>query len=175
MFINSGLHGADWPRIAFCVLRLPLTGQVCILENDNQEHVEDKLMKLLAADDIDVWETEEETPLTLVVYTNISSCYKCVEKLITFTQKYKLHLEIVAAAPYDCKRESCWTCYVAARYRSNGALFNNTEALRELVNADIKLRGFQWNDWSNLVALINEAPNVTGIILFIFLILFVAI
>lgn len=163
IFIRSGLHGAEWPTIALCVVRLPMTGKVCVMQNEpGEQHVEERVIEKLEEDHIQVWEEEEETPIKLVIYMNFSTCHDCVEKFLSFTEKNRLHVEIVAAALYNCARKSCSPCNFVVRQKDDYQYQRNTEALKQLAEAGIKLRGFEWNDWSNLVALLNEASDIPG-------------
>lgn len=155
-FLYSGLHGAPyWPMgyvLAILVYGFEEDYNYCLYcQNEAKgKHAEELLMKGLSK----VLSDSSWGQLSRMrMYINVSPCWKCSKKIIDFycearDKNYPRCMEIVFAAPYKWRRESCVICNCRHKLPTPEDHNKMMEWLWELRNVyGIIVRTFAKQDW----------------------------
>ncbi|KAK7475636.1 hypothetical protein BaRGS_00033129 [Batillaria attramentaria] len=159
VFINSGLHGAQWPRETYAVVPYwELGTKIIITKNDTDllgrpKHAEVILLNHLRRE----ISAAGKVPSRLKVFINYSPCRECCDKIAKFVQQYdrQLQMEVVFSALYNIRRNSC------RGHRHKPCLKYEHDmtvaGLRLLHREGVILRTFDERDWRELQeAIVNR-------------------
>ena len=100
---------------------------------------------------------------SLTIYSNFTCSYQGSKTLKKLVDEYKnIQLELAVATVDYCYRKSCNECCLAFN-NDPDVLAGNTLKLKELMQEEqVKIRAFTFEDWVNLVDMINDCETLTG-------------
>ena len=164
-FWNSGLHGEDWPSVAYVIVTCKLDNAKCSYASrniPNGRHAEATMVTWL-------WERAEDGSLSsdqsVTMYMNYSPCHRCSRKLGSLAVEQlddcRVGLEVVVAGLYRIARPSCESCDTH-RMPDGYDHDRNVQGLRELEEVGVVVRTFNSagkQDWNRLA---THALQVEG-------------
>ena len=169
IFVDSQLHGANWPKEACAVVAKDVFGTqkpFVVRNNFHGTHSEEELIHQLEQyleenRARDVQPTKRHVQLKL--FLNHSPCSECSSLLIGFIRnckrkfRIKMSLEVVFSGIYNIRRPSCRRCECNTYHNK----FNHVEANivgLELIRDRATLRTFEEKDWRELASIL-ELPE----------------
>ena len=165
MFLESGTHGGDWPKVAWGVIELPFSNRTGIFRNDNnqKQHMEFFLICQMIED---IHLQGVVGPVHFKYYISYSPCANCANNFvmlrnaILYLYRCDITIDIVAAAPYKTYRVSCPTCRTRFFYKPNyEERFANMLSLQTLAANKMCVRAFSYQDWTKLAELLGCGVN----------------
>ena len=169
IFVDSQLHGADWPKEACAVVAKDVFGTqkpFVVRNHFHGTHSEEELIHELEQyleenRARDVQPTKRHVQLKL--FLNYSPCFECSSRLIGFIDDCKstfdleISLEFVFSGIYNIKRPSCIRCECNTYHYKLNHVKANIEGL-ELIRDGATLRTFEEKDWRELASIL-ELPE----------------
>lgn len=168
VFVNSGLHGADWPRETHAVATNVFgTERRIDVKNGLGEHCEEALIR-------ELWRVIEDRegrraagsnlpPLrkSLKMFISYSPCYDCSIRLIDFIKHADIALEIAFSALCNIHRPSCIRLCrhrLCEKFESQ----QNIKGLKALILEGVNIHPFTDDDWRELVAALGFSTAVAA-------------
>ena len=129
---------------------------------DNQS-AESHLVDEIALEFSSLASNQDVQQRSLTIYSNFTCSYQGSKTLKKLVDEYKnIQLELAVATVDYCYRKSCNECCLAFN-NDPDVLAGNTLKLKELMQEEqVKIRAFTFEDWVNLVDLINDCETLTG-------------
>lgn len=179
IFRNTLCHGFDWPKTARAVVaKSVLTSNPTPFSNSSEHHVETETISFLNQQlqtAVNNKTLQRGSVITQTIYINYTPCsepgHGCSYKIRTFVyevkQRYDLQLQLclICAGLYNINRQSCAAagCFsgssVFPHRRVDDSISNsNSQGLKHLLQAGVKLKTFDAADWNEL-SLILEAGD----------------
>ena len=171
IFVDSQLHGADWPKEACVVVSKDVFGtpEPFVVRNQvhgthSEQKLTDELKQYLERENRSVLPTEQRvTAVQLKLFLNYSPCSKCSFYLIKFINdcrsKFNLEisLEVVFSGIYKIERPSCkrGECGEKHKRLPSDVMEANITGLKSLNQHGAKLRTFDQRDWSELASILK--------------------